>query len=277
MSATSGSMRFVRLTIVEMRRALHRRLVRWMIALAVVLCGLMGVIVFISSRDPLELARSSDHPARMSSWWISGGGDGILTMAALYLVVGAAICGASVAGAEWRAGTITTALTWEPSRLRLHAARTASAGVLSFVIGFALQVVFLAAATPAVIFNGSTDGTNGAWWGALVLAMLRIALITALVAVLAVSVATIGRNTSAALVVLAAWALVIERLVAGLRPQLARFMISENVATVVPWAQMTDVEFERPPVVALIALVGYLTVVVAVATTSFARRDIAGA
>jgi hypothetical protein len=109
------------------------------------------------------------------------------------------------------------------------------------------------------------------------LAMLRIALITALVAVLAVSVATIGRNTSAALVVLAAWALVIERLVAGLRPQLARFMISENVATVVPWAQMTDVEFERPPVIALIALVGYLTVVVAVATTSFARRDIAGA
>ena len=104
--------------------------------------------------------------------------------------------------------------------------------------------------------------------------MVRIALITALVAVLAVSVATIGRNTSAALIALAAWALVVERLVAGLRPQLARFMISENVATVVSWAQMDDVDFERPPIVALTALVAYLAVVVALATASFARRDV---
>ncbi len=268
-------MRFFGLTVVEMRRALHRRLVRWMIVLALTLCAVMGVIVFLTSRDPDQLARSSENPARMSSWWISGGGDGILTMAALYLVVGAAICGASVAGAEWRAGTITTALLWEPSRVRLHAARTASAGILAFVIGLALQVVFLAAAVPAVIVNGSADGTDAAWWTALVLAMFRISLITALVAVLAVSVATIGRNTSAALIALAAWALVIERLVAGLRPHLARFMISENVATVVPWAQMTDVDFERPPIVALTALAAYLAVVVAIATASFARRDVA--
>ena len=91
---------------------------------------------------------------------------------------------------------------------------------------------------------------------------------------LAVSIATIGRNTSAALVAMAAWALVVERLVAGLRPQLARFMIGENVATVVPWAQMTNVDFERPPIVALAALVAYLAAVVAVATASFARRDV---
>ena len=68
--------------------------------------------------------------------------------AALFLVVGAAICGASVAGAEWKAGTITTVLTWEPSRRRFHAARTASAAILAFAIGFALQIVYLAAAAP---------------------------------------------------------------------------------------------------------------------------------
>ena len=96
-----------------------------------------------------------------------------------------------------------------------------------------------------------------------------MALITSLVAVLAVSIATIGRNTSAALVAMAAWALVVERIVAGLRPQLARFMIGENVATVVPWSQMTNVDFERPPIVALAALVAYLIAVVALATVSF--------
>ncbi|MDQ3468851.1 MAG: hypothetical protein M3487_03620 [Actinomycetota bacterium] len=265
---------FVHLTVVEMRRALHRRLVRWMIALAVALCALAGVIVYLSSRDPFDLARDPTHPARLSSWWISGGGDSFLTVGALFLVVGAAICGASVTGAEWKAGTITTVLTWEPSRRRLHGARTASAAILAFVIGFALQVVFLAATLPAVVLNGTTEGTGGGWWSGLVLAMVRIALITGLVAVLAVSIATIGRNTSAALIAMAAWAMVIERLVEGLRPQLGRFMISENVATVIPWAQMTGVDFERPPIVALAALLAYLAAIVAVATTSFMRRDI---
>src|SRR5262245_20979575 len=133
----------VHLTAVEMRRALHRRLVRWMILLAVALSALAGVIVFITSRDPVALARERTHPAHMASWWSSSGDDSLLLTAAMFLVVGAAICGASVAGAEWKAGTITTVLTWEPARLRLHAARTASAAILAFVIGFALEAVFL--------------------------------------------------------------------------------------------------------------------------------------
>jgi ABC-type transport system involved in multi-copper enzyme maturation permease subunit len=264
----------VHLTVVEMRRALHRRLVRWMIVLAASLSALAGVIVFLTSRDPEALAREPTHPAHMASWWGGGGEDSYLLTAALFLVVGAAICGASVAGAEWKAGTITTALTWEPMRHRLHAARTASAAILAITIGFALEVVYLAAALPAVALNGSTDGTNAGWWAGLLLAMTRVALITSLVAVLAVSVATIGRNTSAALVAMAAWALVVERIVAGLRPQWARFMVSENVATVIPWSQMTNVDFERPPIVALAALLAYLAAVVALAAASFTRRDV---
>jgi hypothetical protein len=170
---------------------------------------------------------------------------------------------------------MTTMLTWVPSRVRLHGARTCSAGFLSFVISFLIQVLYLAAAMPAVVTHGSTAGTDASWWAALLLAMMRISLVTSLVAVLAVSLATLGRNTSAALVVLATWALVIERLVAGLWPRLGRFMIAENVATVVSWAQLRDVDFERPPIVALVALVGYLAAVVAAATALFARRDVA--
>lgn len=268
--------KLVSMLVVEMRRALHRRLVRWMITLALALCALSGVVIYLSSRDPVELARSTDHPANMASWWATGGarGDSLLLTAALFLVVGAAICGASVAGAEWRAGTVTTVLTWEPSRLRLHAARTASAGILAVVIGFALQVAFLTSALPAALLNGTTEGTDTGWWIGLTAAIARISLVAALVAVLAVSVATIGRNTSAALVAMATWALVIERTIAALRPGLARFMIGENVATVVPWTPLTDVEFNRPPAAALASLLAYLAVIVAIATASFARRDI---
>ena len=268
-------MKLLPLTMVEMRRALHRRLVRWMILLAVVFCALAGLVVFLTSRDPVKFAQDAQHPARMLNWWSPGGGDDFLSTAALFLVVGAAICGASVAGAEWRAGTITTMLTWVPARVRLHVARTCSAGVLSLVISFLLQVVYLASAAPAVAINGTTTGTDASWWASLLLAMMRISFITALVAVLALNIATIGRNTSAALIAMAAWALVIERMVAGFWPRLGRFMIAENVATVVPWAQMEHVNFERPPIIALFALVAYLAAVVCAATALFARRDVA--
>jgi hypothetical protein len=270
-------MSMLHLIHVEMRRALHRRLVRWMIVVALVGCIACGVIAFASSADAVKLAQSGGHPALMRNWWGAVDGDDFLTVSALFLAVGSAICGASVAGAEWRAGTIATVLTWQSSRGRLHTARTISAALLAFTIGFALQVAFLASTLPAVWAHGTTAGTDGGWWLALLWAMLRISFITALLAVLALSVATIGRNTAAALVALAVWALVLEGLIRGLKPGLARFLVGENVATVVPWAAMRDVEFHRSPGLALATLVLYLAIVVAAATLLFCRRDISSA
>ena len=74
---------------------------------------------------------------------------------------------------------------------------------------------------------------------------------------------------------MAAWALVVERTIAALRPGWARHMISENVATVVPWTNLTDVEFDCPPTIALATVLAYLAVIVTIATASFTRRDIA--
>jgi hypothetical protein len=262
----------LRLTRVEMRRALHRRLVRWMIVLAIVLSVVAGIASFLSSASKL----SPDHPARMSQWWLPGTGDGFLSVAAIFLMIGTAICAASVAGAEWKAGTMTTVLTWEPSRWRLHAARTASAAILTFLISFGLQIVFLAADTPAVLAHGSTTVRDG-FWSALVLAMLRISLMAALIAVLAVSIATLGRNTSAALIAIAGWGLIVERVIAGLRPQWARFMISENVATVVPWAELRNAEFHRPPAFALATLLVYCAAISLASAWTFGTRDVATA
>jgi hypothetical protein len=47
------------------------------------------------------------------------------------------------------------------------------------------------------------------------------------------------------------------------------------VATVVPWTPLTDVAFDRPPTLALATLFAYLAVIVAIATASFTRRDVA--
>jgi ABC-type transport system involved in multi-copper enzyme maturation permease subunit len=269
-------MKLVHLTMVEMRRALHRRLVWWMIALALAGIVFVGFVVYVSSDDPLELARSSDHPAFMRNWWIHDSDEGFLLLAAIFLALGGAICGASVAGAEWRAGTITTVLTWEPARVRLQAARSLSAAILSFVIATILQIVFLASALPAVWAHGNSTGTDGEFWRELAYAMVRISFVTALIAVVALSIATIGRNTVAALVAISAWALIGEGLIRGYRPGLARWLITENVATVIPWRPLDSAEFQRGPGVALATLLLYLAIFAVIATISFTRRDIAG-
>ena len=263
----------------EMRRSLHRHVVWVLIGLALLGIGLLGVIAFTDSagRSVADLGREGNHPALMVDWWTPGGGDGILMIAGLPLLLGGLFGGASVIGAEWRAATVTTALTWEPRRLRLHTARLTSAFVLAAVIAFILEVLFLLATVPAVLAHGSTAGTDGGWWIALVGAMVRIALMTGLAAVIAGSLATIGRSTTFALGAVFAWLAIVENLVRGWKPGLQPHLLGENISTVVTWAQLADVEFTRDVHVALAALVGYCAVIAAACAASFVRRDVHGA
>jgi len=267
------------LLVVEMRRALHRRVVWGLVGLAVALSALAGVVAFLDSRDlnVVLLERTGEtHAAVMEHWWISGGGDGILPIAAIALLLGGLIGGASVAGAEWKAGTITTVLTWEPRRGRLHAARTASAGLLAFVIAFGLQIVFLASFLPSVIAHGTTGDIDRAWWFALVAAMGRIAAITACSAVLGVALATIGRSTAFAIVAAWLWLAVGEGIIRSLKPDWGRALLGESSTTVLTWARL-DADHAVIGVWPSVALaLAYVTVLTALGAITFLRRDVAG-
>ena len=263
---------------IEMRRALHRRAVRVLILIALLGCVTAGVIGFVTSvgKTLAELRREETHPAVLAEWWVAGsGGDGILGVAFFFLLLGGLFGGATVAGAEWRFGTTTTLLTWEPRRLRLHGARTASAGILAFVISYVLQILFLAAFLPSVFANGTAAGTDLDWWLALVAATARASLLTAAAAVLAVALATIGRNTAFALITVFAWLAVAENLVRGLKPSLQPWLWGENLAIVFTWAQLEDEDFTRSPTLALITVLVYIAVVAVIGATTFQRRDIA--
>ena len=105
------------LLLVEMRRAVRRRVIRVMVLLALGLCVFAGVIAFLSSsgKELYELHQNdATHPAVLTDWWGTGTGDNGITMGAVFLLIGGFFAGAAVAGAEWRAGTVTTVLTWEP-------------------------------------------------------------------------------------------------------------------------------------------------------------------
>ncbi len=209
------------LYVVEMRRALHRRVVWVLIALALAGCVAVGIIAFVDSagRSLTELhANGQTHPAVMRDWWVSGTADGALPVASFFLLLGGLFGGASVGGAEWRAGTITTLLTWEPRRTRVHLSRCAACATLAALISLALQVAFLAALLPATLVNGSAAGVDGSWWISLTAAMARTSLLTAAAATLGCAVSTLGRNTAFALVTVFAWITVVEGTIRGLRP-----------------------------------------------------------
>jgi ABC-type transport system involved in multi-copper enzyme maturation permease subunit len=267
------------LLVVEMRRAMRRRVVRVLIVLALLGCVFAGVIALTSStgKTLAELhMRDQTHPAVLADWWISAKSDGAALMASFFLLLGGVFAGASVAGAEWRAGTITTVLTWEPRRIRLNLARTAACGILAFVIALALQVIFLASFLPAVLANGTTAGADADWWLSLALVIARTALLTSIAAMLAVALATLGRNTAFALAAVFAWFAVIENMIRGLRPSWAQYLWGENIGTVVPWHQMKGVDFTRGPMLALGTILLYTAVIIVAATIAFKRRDIAG-
>jgi hypothetical protein len=265
------------LLMTEMRRALHRRAVRALIAIALVGCALAGTIGYLASRGKTiaQLRLAQDSPAVMTNWWIVDDHVGVLSVAMFFLFLGGFFGGATVAGAEWRSGTITTALTWEPRRLRLHGARLSSGAILAFVISFGLQVVFLVSFVPAVIVNGTTDGVDGSFWLDLAVVMARTSMITAAAAVLAMSLATAARNTAFAVIAMFAWIVVAEGIIRALKPSLSGWLWGETVTTVVSWSRLDTVEVARSPLLAATTLAAYLVVIVGGAAISFQRRDIA--
>ncbi len=263
------------LLMVEMRRALTRRVVRVMILIALLACVLAGVIAFTSSSGRSLAQLGALHPAVLTDWWVVEQSDGAVFISSFFLLLGTLFTGAAVAGGEWRAGTVVTVLTWEPRRVRLHLARTAACGILALVIGFLLEVVFLASFLPAVFAHGSTAGATVGWWTSLGLAMGRAALLASLAAMLAAALATLGRNTAFALGAVFGWIVVVEGLIRGLRPGWAAYLWGENIGTILPWRQMADASFTRGPLLALMTVLGYTAVAVVAATIVFRRRDLA--
>jgi ABC-2 type transport system permease protein len=265
------------LLLTEMRRALHRRLVWILIGLAIALSLTGGLIAFLDSAGGLTAAhlRGDDpHPAVMANWWVAGGGESWIAGGAFFLLIGGMIGGASVAGAEWRFGTVATTLTWEPRRSRLLTARIAAAALLAAAIALALQVVSLVLLMPAVALNGTSAGTDLDWWIGLGTSLLRVSALTALAAVLGLAIANLGRNTTAALASICGWLLVVEGLIRALRPGWSLHLLSENIAVVLTWAPLDGDVPSHSPGRAVVTLVAYTALPVLAALAVFHRRDL---
>ena len=244
---------------VELRRLLARRLTRGLAALIVLAFTLAGVVVFLTESDPgFRLIDVRDA----------------LTGTSVQLVALAVVVAASFVGAEWHHGRIASTLTWEPRRRRLLGAKLAAVGGVTLVGSLLAQALLVGALIPAAVFRGTTEGADGAWLAGLVGLGLRIALLAALTAVVAFSLAMVLRSTAGALAVGAVYVIVVEPLLAALRPGVEPWQLATNGAQLVVGPGLDAPLGERSLAVAALVVAAYAAVALAAALALFVRRDV---
>jgi len=297
---------------VELRRMLARRLVRVLAALALVGIAIAGVTVAATSNPDLgpELAvaqrqveqqralceeavsaNPQDFPPNVDSeefcresirveffyrdprFHLTVLRD-VLLGTAIFLVVGGWLLGASFMGAEWHSGTVATLLTWEPRRLWVFVAKLAAAAAVLFLLALVLQAVLGLVLALVAALRGTTEGADVGWLRSVSGVALRAAAITAMAGAMGFAIATIGRNTAAALGVGFAYLAVVEGLVRGLRPQWHRWLIGDNAGFFLTGQDGGFPPLGRSPLGAAAVIAVYAAVLLLVAVVAFRERDV---
>lgn len=293
----------------EVRRCLARRLVWVLVGIALVGVVATSLIMFFSTANATDglaerervvqdCARFSgsnpvvaermcreqispeafDNRIRLTELWPEGREDSerALVPSMIFLVIGGLLGGASMVGADWRFGTMSTLLTWEPRRVRLAVARFTAVFVLAFAIGLALQALLVAGMLPAFLAHGITEGADAGWVGSLVSGMVRMQLLVGFAALLGAAVAMLGRNTAAALGAGFAYMIVGENIVRAWKPWLRPWLLAENAYIFLAGYTPSDIGIGRGFGAAAATLAAYALGLAAVATVVFRRRDVAG-
>jgi ABC-type transport system involved in multi-copper enzyme maturation permease subunit len=182
--------------------------------------------------------------------------------------------GASFIGADWQKGMITTTLTWEPRRVRLLAVKFVVVALTGFVFCVLTQLALAGALWPVATFRGSTAGLDATWLRATTGFALRIAFVCGLTAVVGCAIATVGRNTTAALGVAFVYFAVLEGLIRGFRPSWQPWLLGDNAAQFIANEPAGLAMADKTTADVTIVLLAYVTVAIAIATVFFSRRDV---
>lgn len=301
------------LLAVEVRRMLARQLIRLVAALAVLGILITAIVVFFKSHASAdvagELARQNAErrpmveacergdigpplaefpagemragacefeivsPARDPRFHLAKLSEG-LQATTVPLVIAAWLLGASLIGAEWRAGTTTTMLTWEPRRVRVMLVKVLAAVLVGAGLAVLLQALLVGSMLPAAIFRGTTEGAGAAWVRGVVGVVLRGAALAGVAGAIGFSIGSIGRNTAAALGGGFVYLAILEGgLLGGTFPWLRRWLIVGNSIVLVTGRPDAEI-VGRSPAGAGIVLALYAAAVVLIATAVFRRRDV---
>lgn len=209
------------------------------------------------------------------------GFEGILPAIGVFLLITAVVLGGSFVGAEYRAGTVENLLLWEPRRLRVMATKYAAGFVSSWVVMvLALGVLTLLLILLALV-NGTFEGASGRFWMDLVLVLVRAGLMGGCFFILAMAIATVARNTTAAVAVLLGWFVVSNILVELLASRVRQYELFTNAAAFIGLGEVARVVglqqqrvFAHGPMTAGLIVAIWTFVPGLLAAWWFRRRDV---
>lgn len=208
--------------------------------------------------------------------------DGVLPAVSVFLLIVAVVLGGSFVGAEYRSGTMENLLLWEPRRVRVLATK-AVAGFVSAAGVSAILAAFLTALLLALAqLRGTFDGVEAAFWVDLVLVLVRAGLMAGCFFGLAMAIATLARNTTAAVAALLGWFVISNILIEVFAKPVRQYELFTNAAAFISsgdvgrhvGSQGFDLAFSHGPWLAAVVVALWVLVPFVMAAAVFNRRDI---
>lgn len=184
----------------EIRRLAARRVVRWGVAVVLVIVAAVVVVATIRSTG----TGPTDHTMLLRRLWLERRGDveesSVLAVSTyvFILVVGIA---ATAVGGDYRAGTMGALLTWEPRRMRVVLARIGAIKIVTIALYLVVIGVFVGGWTLGAALRGSTAGLGPDFWINLVAVIGRSVIVVAVLGVVTAGLAFITRNTVGAVII----------------------------------------------------------------------------
>jgi ABC-2 type transport system permease protein len=269
----------MRLLTTEILRLSRRRMVFWMflamLALVAFIVVLNTAISKPDSFDPGDVMRLTDlWLSRDAARQLDVQREEFLTTISVLCYLLLVVLGASAVGAEYRAGTVTTVLTWEPRRVRLLLARFTATAVVAVVFFLVIHLVFVAGWALGAGLRGTTDGADGGFWRDLVFVLLRATVIAAVLAVMSAAIATLLRNTAGAMGVWFGYLVAVEGILRGNVDQTKPWMLFISTAAFYGWERLDDVGRAVTGAGGLFHLALYLALLGGAAVAVFTRRDV---
>jgi hypothetical protein len=180
----------------DLKRILWRPMTRATGGFGVLLAAAVGMIVFL---------RTADHPFATRTAL-----GGIVAFAVIPLAFACFTLGASALGANYTSRALTTLLTWEPRRRLVLASRVCACALVTAGLAAIILLALILALLPAAIVHGTGGVLGGAWYRSMTAMTLRCVLFTAAMSIIGVSAAAIGRSTTAAVIGIVGYFVLIE-------------------------------------------------------------------
>jgi ABC-type transport system involved in multi-copper enzyme maturation permease subunit len=263
----------------EIRRLVGRRMLFWLLLASLALCTFIIVIVAIQS-DP-DAFNPRDTMSVTSLWLTRGAArnigvqrDQVISTISVLTYLLVIVIGASAVGADYRAGTVGTLLTWEPRRARLLIARFFATALVAMVFFLLVHLVFIGGWTVAAWLFGRSRGVDAAFWGDLAAVVLRATVLAGILAAISASIATVGKNTAAAMGVWFGYLIAIEAIIRNQVEVLIPWFLTGNAAAFYSWETVRQGGYGMTAGAGTLRLALYVVLFAGGAILVFRRRDV---